>query len=153
MAIKGTPKKFIKKLKFRVIIDKLGSADFEKCSKLEAEIAKVERWQGGALVATKTPGRMTVSDIDLERGASKDRELLDWFESVVKAATNGGLVDGEYERTADIVALDRDNSELARWRCYESWPCKYSAADFDNTADEDAIEAVTLTMKYWERIA
>lgn len=152
MAIKGTPKSFLKKFKFRVEIDQVGSAEFEKCGKLEAELAKVERWQGGSLIARKTPGRLTVSDVDLERGKTKDKDLYNWFKSVVNPATNAGLVDGEYERTVDIVALDRDNTPMARWRCYEAWPYKYSPYEGDNTADEDAMEVVGLCMSYWEEI-
>jgi len=145
MAVIGTPRTFQKKFKFIVEIDDIASAGFTTCSELSAEVAKVEHFEGGAVIPDKSPGRATFTDITLERGATTDRDMWDWFKSVIDAAANSGLLDPEYKRNLDIVQQDRDGSTIRRWRVENAWPVKFIAGDWDNNADENVIESVTLT--------
>lgn len=151
MGVIGKPRSFFKKFKFLVEIDGYAYAGFQKCSALEAEVAKVQQWEGGALVADTSPGRVTISDITLERGATEDEDSFTWFKQVVKMAANTGLVDDEYKRQMDIVQQDRDGSELRRWTCHKAWPCKFVAGDWDNTADENVIESITINFKFFDK--
>lgn len=150
MAIIGTPRSFHKKFKFLVEIDKLGYSGFQKCSEISAEIAKIEHFEGGALAADKSPGRVTFSDPTLERGATKDVELFTWFKEVANVAANAGLIDDQYKRNADVVQQDRDNKTLRRWRLFKAWPTKFVAGEWDNDADENVIEKVTLTFERFD---
>ncbi len=150
--VKGAPKKFYKKFKFLVEIDGIVSAAFEKCGPLEAEVAKIEQWEGGVLIPDKSPGRVTFSDLELTRGATNDLELYLWVKQVVDIAANGGLVDALYKKNLDLVAQDRDGTVLRRWRVYNAWPTKYGAGEWDNTADENVMESLTLTYDYFEPI-
>ena len=146
----GNPRVFHKKFKFLVEIDGIGSAAFQKCSELSAEIAKVEYSEGGTVIPNKSPGRMTFSDITLDRGATSDRDLFDWFKSVWDASSSEGVVEPEFRRSLDVVQLDRDGSELRRWTLYNAWPTKFNAGEWDNEADENVIEQVTLTFDYFD---
>jgi len=49
-----------------------------------------------------------------------------------------------------VVQLDRDGSELRRWTLYNAWPTKFNAGEWDNEADENVIEQVTLTFDYFD---
>src|SRR6185369_16606033 len=104
--------------------------------------AKIEHYEGGSLIPNKSPGRLSFPDVTLERGATNDLELYEWFESVAAAAAGlggAGLIDDAYKRTLDVVVLDRDDSELQRFNLQNAWPTKFVAADgFDNTVDEKA---------------
>ncbi len=51
----------------------VGSAGFAKCSELSAEVAKVEYHEGGSLIPFKSPGRLTFSDVTLERRRHRTR--------------------------------------------------------------------------------
>lgn len=144
----GTPRSYHKKFKFLVEIDGVASARFAKCSALEGEIAKIEHHEGGDIIADKSPGRLSFSDITLERGATDDHDLWDWFNSTANGGKNAGLVAPTYERTVDIVQLDLDGSERRRWTLYRAWPTKFVAGEWDNGADENTMETVTLTFKY-----
>lgn len=148
----GQARSFDKKFSFRAEIDGFDDSAFQKCSELSAEIAKIEQWQGGALVPEKEPGRVTFTDVTLERGACDDENLWNWFQEVANVATNSGLITPKYKRNVDIVQLERDESEKYRWRLYEAWPTKFVAGDWDNGADENVITSVTLTYKRFERI-
>lgn len=145
MAIIGGPRTFAKKFKFVIEVDQLASAGFQKCSELSVEVAKVEYFEGGALIPNKSPGRVTFADVTLDRGATQDHDLFDWMKDVVDAASGTGLPDPLYKRNLDIVQQDRDGSTLRRWPLTNAWPVKFVAGDWDNDSDETVIESVTLT--------
>ena len=159
--VAGAARTFHKKFKFVVEIDGVDSAGFQKCSELSVETAKVEYYEGGALIPDKSPGRLTFSDVTLERGATEDRDLYNWFLQVATAsagqslATDGaGQGSGEpapgYKRNLDIVQLDRDGSVLRRWRLTGCWPMKFTGGEWDNESDENVIESVTLTYDFFD---
>ena len=150
MAIIGQPRSFHKRFKFLVEIDSVASAGFQKCSELSVEVANVQYFEGGSLIPNKSPGRLTFSDVTLERGATQDHELFDWFQDVVHTASGLGLPDSLYKRNLDIVQQDRDGTTLRRWSLSRAWPVKFVAGEWDNESDETVIESVTLTYDFFE---
>lgn len=147
MTIIGQPTSYHHKYRFIVEIDDFARAAFTKCSALEAEVAKVETWEGGALTAHKEPGRTTFSDITLERGATSDEDCYSWFKDVVRSYKDTGQVSPNFYKNLDIVQQDRDGSELRRWTLDEAWPVKFVAGEWDNEADEVTVESLTLTFR------
>jgi phage tail-like protein len=150
MAIVGKPRTFHKRWKFIVSIDAVQHAGFSKCSELSAEVAKVEYYEGGAVIPDKSPGRLSFPDVTLERGATADEDLFRWFRDVVDTASGRGLPDPDYKRNLDIVQQDRDGTTLRRWSLFGAWPVKFVAGEWDNGSDENVIESVTLTFDYFE---
>jgi phage tail-like protein len=150
MGIIGKPRSFHKRYKFVVQVDSLGSSAFQKCSELSVECANVQLFEGGSLIPNKSPGRLTFSDVTLERGATQDLELFDWFQDVAVTSSGLGLNDNSYKRNLDIVQQDRDGSTLRRWTLTGAWPVKFVAGEWDNTSDENVIESVTLTYDFFE---
>jgi len=151
MTIIGEPVKYHHKYNFVVEIDDFSTANFIKCSALEAEIAKVETWSGGSLIAHKEPGRVTYSDITLEEGVTDSEDCYNWFKDCVEAYRNAGIVSPGYYRNLDIVQLDRDDTELNRWTIEEAWVTKFVAGEWDNEADEAVIQMMTLTFKLFKK--
>jgi phage tail-like protein len=152
MPIMGNPRSFHKKFRFIADWDGVGSAGFQKCSELSAEVAKVEYFEGGSLIPNKSPGRVTFSDVTLERGATQDHDLFDWFTDVALVAAGTGLNDIDYKRNGDIVQQDRDGSTLRRWSITGAWPTKFVAGEWDNDSDEVVIESVTLTYDLFDLV-
>jgi len=150
MPILGSPKSFHHKFKWIAEFDLVGSAKFAKCSELSVEVAKILYWEGGSLIPNKSPGRLTFSDVTLERGATQDQDLFLWFRDVAIASTGTGLVDPHYKRSGDIIQQDRDDTELRRWNLIRAWPTKFVAGDWDNDADDVVMESVTLTYDFFE---
>jgi phage tail-like protein len=148
----GTPRSFHKRFKFRVFIDGLGSAAFRTCSDIAVELATVEHSEGGTLIPDKSPGRATVEDITLERGATQDRDLYDWLLDVATLAANAGLIDNQYKRMVDVVQYDRDGSKLRTWRLHNCWIKRFVGGSWDNEADENVIETAVLAYDYPELI-
>ncbi len=150
----GTPRRFYKKFKFVVEIDGVGSAGFNKAGPLSASVGVVSYREGGALAATEDPGLYNSEDITLERGATDDQDLFAWFKEVVDAANNSGtgLNVPEFKRNLEIVQQDRSGISLARWRVFEAWPNTFVGGDWDNEAEENVMESVVLTNKFFDRI-
>jgi len=148
MPIIGTPRSFFKRFSF-VVEAELDNAGFQKCSELSVEVANIEYHEGGSLIPNKSPGRMKFSDVTLERGATRDLDLLNWFSQVANAAANTGLVEPRFKRDIDIVQLDRDGTTLRRWTLSNAWPIKFVAGAWDNESDELVIESVTLTYDFF----
>jgi len=152
MAVIGTPRTFHKRFKFIVEIDDVASAGFQKCSELSVEVANVQYFEGGTLIPNKSPGRLTFADVTLERGATSDKDLFNWLSQVADASANTGLNEPEFKRNLDIIQQDRDGSTLRRWRLSGAWPVKFVAGEWDNEADENVIESVTLTYDFFELV-
>jgi phage tail-like protein len=150
-----------------LVQSQMGFASFQKCSPLEFETAKIEYFEGGALIPIKAPGRVTFSDITLERGTSGDYDFYDWALQVNNAALNGppdGMVGGRSESgmtgtnalswksdSMQIQQYDVDNALLMQWNVVGAWPQKFVAGDWDNSVDEVVIEQLILTYDYYYR--
>lgn len=133
---------------------------FQKCSELSYEIAKIEYWEGGSIIPWKVPGRVTMSDLTLERGACTSQEFYKWAlesanASAGKAPTRGnGLNTPGYIDNLRIKQLDRDGQSVLRaWDVFNAWVQKFVAGDWDNTADEVVIEQLVLTYDWFELVA
>jgi len=149
MSIIGQPRHFHTKFKFQIEIDGLGSAAFQSCSELKAEIAKIEYFEGGAITPDKQPGRLTISDITLERAVTKDVDLYTWFQMTANAVVNGGLRSPMFKRQGSIVQYDRDNAVMRRWQLAGLWPVSYVGGAWDNNSDEFAMEQIVLSLDWF----
>ena len=112
MAVIGNPGSFHKKFKFIVEIDDIDHAAFQKCIELSVEVANVQYFESGSLITNRSPGRLTYADVTLERGATQDRDLFDWFQDVAITSSGLGLNDIHYKRNLEIVQQDRDVTTL-----------------------------------------
>ena len=153
----GAPRTYQKKFKFyvRLVDPDVGPVDagFQSVSELSVEAAKVEHFEGGVVIPDKTPGRLTYSDVTLERGATGDAVLYNWMRQVGDAAFMGSeVVEPGYKRNLDIVQLDRSNKIMRLWRLYNAWPQKFVGGEWDNDSDENVIESVTLSYDFFELI-
>ncbi len=52
----------------------------------------------------------------------------------------------------DVVQQERDGTTLRRWSLSRAWPVKFVAGDWDNEADENVIESVTLSYDFFELV-
>lgn len=153
MAITGGLKTFDQKWAFRVAIEGILSFNFMKCSELSMEIAKIEQWEGGAIRADKSAGRVTFPDITLERGVSVDPALYGWANLTANGAANIGAIDLLYKRNVTIMQLDRNGAVKKTYALFNAFPTKFVAGSWDNTADENVIESMTLAFEFFQRIA
>ena len=160
MPILGAPRTFHDGFNFLMEIGGFASAAFQKMSELSVEVATIAYSEGGALIPNKSPGRMTFPPVTLERGASFDLDMLNWFEEVADASSLGsltsgagqgvGLIEPLYKRDIDLIQQDRNGTdELRRWRLFGAWPRRFVAGEWDNEADEKTIEMLELEYDFF----
>ncbi len=148
----GTPTNWDKKFSFVVEIDGVARGAFARCSEIAAEAANVAYREGGRLHAHNAPGTVTFPEFTLERGATDDYDLYNWFRDTYDAAAGTGQVPPDLFRTLDIVQLDRAGDELKRFRCVKCYCRRWSAGDWDNDADEVRIETAVVVFDYFEQV-
>lgn len=108
MPVTGTPRNYDKKFLFNVEIDGLVVAWFENISGLEVEVGVVEQHEGGdPNVADQSPGKVKFQPVTLGIGATDNREIYDWFISVIDAEAGTGEPDDQYKKNLAIVQKDQ----------------------------------------------
>ncbi len=122
---------------FLVEIDNITKASFKDCSGLDSTTDPVEYREGGEnTTVRKLPGKTTYSDITLSRGMTDSDDLINWRQSVI---------DNKIERkNGSIVLLDATGDEKKRWNFVNAWPTKWEGPKFDGTANDVAIETLTI---------
>jgi phage tail-like protein len=128
---------------FLVEIEGIQVAAFSECSGLVSETDVIEYRSGGeAGSARKLPGLRKFANIVLKRGITKDRELWDWYKTVL---------DGNVQRKAgSIVLLDDGGQEVLRWNFRQGWPRKYEGPALNAKTSEVAIETLEITHEGFE---
>jgi phage tail-like protein len=150
MASLGSARQLHEKFNFIVLVRGAEQLFFQKASELTQEVARIDYWEGGALIPIKHPGRVTLSDITLERGVGADQSLHDWMLQVANVNLAGGIGAGQavadFTREFSIMQRDRTKTaSLRRYKFFGAWPTRYLAGDWDNSVDEVVIESLTIT--------
>lgn len=148
----GVPANWDKKFSFVVEIDGVARAAFARSSEIAGESNNVAYREGGRLHPHNAPGTVTFPELTLERGATDDYDLYNWFRDCYDAAAGTGLVPPDLFRTLDVVQLDRAGEELKRFRLYKAYCRRWSSGDWDNDADEVRIETVVIVYDYFDQL-
>ena len=139
---------------FLVRMAGFSSADFQECTGLKANIAIIEYWEGGALVAQKEPGRVTFDNITLSRGVSYDRDFYEWIKQVIDIRSHSkgtGEVSPKFKKLLKIQQLERNRQPVIDYWVHKALPASWSPGDFNNDTDELAIDSLELAMEWFER--
>jgi phage tail-like protein len=148
MGVLSKPRRLQQKWKYTVEVDGFASHAFNKCSAIEWETGDVEHWEGGNVIAHKEPGRVTVTDVTLDRGVGLDGDMHDWALECIDFTKNGGQVPQDLKRNLDVVERARDGSEVKRTTCFNAYPKKYVFGEYDSDADEVVVEQLVLRYDY-----
>lgn len=127
-----------KNYSFLVEIEGVAQAGFAEVSGLSAEAAAIEYREGADPLAStrKLPGLVKYSNVTLKRGITTDRDLWDWWQTVV---------DGNVQRRNVVIALlDDSRTPVARWRLRNAWIAKIEGPNLSSSKNEVAIETVEL---------
>jgi phage tail-like protein len=157
MASLGSARQLHEKFNFLVLVRGAEQLFFSKASELSQEVARIDYWEGGALIPIKHPGRVTLSDITLERGVGLDQSLHDWMLQVADVNLAGGIGAGQAvaDFTREVSVLQRDRTKtrsLRRYKLFGVWPTNYVAGDWDNSVDEVIIETLTITYDQFQML-
>jgi phage tail-like protein len=123
---------------FLVEIDGVTRAGFTECSGLDADVQKIDYREGADIQQNvrKLRGLVNFTDIMLKRGYTQDKELYNWYRDIVN-----GNID---RRSCEIALFNEARNEVLRWRVVEAWIGTWKGPAFNATANEIAIEEVSL---------
>ena len=117
---------------FHLEIEGISAARFVRCAGLAVSRSVLEYAEGGSRAARKLPGGEVFSNIVLERGVARDRELFEWY-------AKGDRRDGA------VVLLGADGREVLRWAFSRGWPCRWEGPPLDARRAEVALELLEIT--------
>ncbi|MMZ51277.1 T4-like virus tail tube protein gp19 [compost metagenome] len=92
----------------------------------------------------QSAGLVTYDPVVLSRGMSEDTDLFDWFNLNVNTAGNSGQADHNMKCTVKIELMDRDRVVVKTWELIEAWPVEYELPELNATANEVAIDRLTI---------
>lgn len=134
---------------FYLELDGVQIASFRECGGLEVEVEVIEDKSvdpTGKLVIRKLPGANKYSPITLKKGQTSDRKLWDEFAKSLGPQNIGGMRTGSFKRgTGAVILKDATGAkEAARYEFVECWISKYKGGDLNATANNLALEEVTI---------
>ena len=114
-------------------------AAFSEVTGLGMEITPVEYRAGNDKRNTvrKLPGLHKSGDITLKRGMTGSLDLFQWIQRVSE-----GNLD---RRNVTITLLDEAGTPVLVWKLSNAWPKKFEGPALNASANEVAIESLTLT--------
>ena len=84
----------------------------------------------------KMPGLRKFSNVTLKRGIIGDTALFSWLRATAQGSSD--------VRNIAIILLDETHVPVMRWLLSRAWPSKWEAGALKATANEIAIETLTL---------
>jgi phage tail-like protein len=126
---------------FRVEIDQVGEAFFSEAGGLTFDVDPVDYREGTdqGLHVRKLTGLRKFSNITLKRGFTQNKELWDWYLSVLNGITE--------RRNGAIVLRDEDHQDQLRWEFKEGWICKWEGPALNATSNDVAIESIEICVE------
>jgi phage tail-like protein len=135
-------------INFYLELDGVTIGSFRECSGLEVEVEVVEAKSvssTGQMIIQKLPGANKYSPIVMKKGQTSDRKLFDKFAEALSPQNMGGKRTGFKRGTGSIVIKDVTGSkEVARYSFDNCWISKYKGGELNATANNLAVEEVTI---------
>lgn len=153
MPVTSTSRDFKAKFAFTVEIQGVSYAGFKTCSEIGASIEGIDHREGGAPLPQRDLGLVTYRDVTLERGATDENHLWEWWQEHVDAAKYGGSADA-HKRQADVVEWTRLKTAVrGRWRLLNCFLVDFTASGgYDSEANENAMEKIVLRYDSFEKV-
>jgi len=116
---------------FRLEIDGITRAYFQKISGLKATLEVDEYDEGGSMITQKDAGKPTYPNIVLTGAMTEDLQMYNWFQEVLDAVDGIGEDPINYKKNFDVVSLNRKKQEIMRHRVIASFPVDHDLGDYD----------------------
>ena len=147
----STNHKFDKTFLFRLLIDDVERAAFQKIDGMESTVGSVVIPEGGRLVDIEEPGKVKHKALTMTRGVTDDFDLYGLWQKTFDAVNGVGGTEGSIVPNAfDIVQLDRDCvTPLKRWRVEPNFWNVYGLSDWDAGKEEAVVEKIGCSVNRW----
>lgn len=138
---------------FKVVFGEASLKDetaFQEVSGMDAEMETEEVHEGGEnRFVHRLPKGVKHSPLMLKRGiAAGDSTLVRWCRSVFE----GGLAKQIMTAPLTVYLMDAEENPVRAWLFADVFPTKWDIAPFNSTKNEVAIETITFSYSYINRI-
>jgi phage tail-like protein len=144
-----------KNFKFRVKWDGRYVAGVSRISALRRTTEVMVYREGGDPNSTRrSPGQTRFEPITLERGVTHDTEFEDWANKVHRFGAGSGSEMSLASFRKDIIIdfFNEAGQKVLSYKVFRCWVSEYQAlSDLDASANDVAIERITLQNEGWER--
>jgi phage tail-like protein len=126
---------------FYLEVDGLTEAVFREASGIGSTSEVVESRQTtkeGKTIISKSPGNLKWDDLSLKRGFTTDTKLYDWRMLIEQGKVKDARKNGS------LTVYASDGTALAKWSFINGWPSKLSGPSLNATANEVAVEEITI---------
>ena len=116
---------------FALEVDGAQMALFRTCSDLGSTSEVLEQKTtaaDGTIVIRKVPGKLTWSNLVLERGVERSAKLWNWRQLVVDGKVAEARKDGA------VVAMSQEGASLMRWDFVNGWPCGWRVSSTEDAS-------------------
>ena len=142
----GNPRQ---KHQFKVVVDGIDGAWFEKATIPEKESEIDEFNPAGSVRATKFAGRAKIGDCTLEKGVpanEKDLTAWNWLKTAVNTELGELGLPSDYRRDVEIQECNHVGKVIQTYIMKEAFCSKIAWSDNEGGSSEHIIETLTLTV-------
>jgi phage tail-like protein len=133
----GDRKDPYRNFRFRVEVEGIQQAGFSEVSGFDASLDIVEYREGNQVITPrKLPGLAKYGNITLKWGVTDSMDMYTWMADCIQGKVT--------RKTVTIIAIDESGADVATWQVIEAWPTKYTAPNFNATANEVAVDSLEL---------
>ncbi len=141
---------------FNFVVEIAGVNQFEIQKVTIPEVGIEAVMHGDVNYDVKTPGRVTVGDMTMEKLRplpSTDTFAWDWLKRAQNIQTGGGNLALGYKQNVIVKEMDETGTvSVNRWFCEGCWVSKISQSDMDRNASDNIIETITFSVDRCWRI-
>jgi phage tail-like protein len=140
----GQAQQPLMKQMFLVDIDGIPSTPlaFSKAGPFKTTRGEATYRPGGQRVSEKRNNSVNYENITLERAASTDDSLNEWYENHLR---------GDDPRSMTVTQLDDEGNPAVVYRVEEARPVEYQPAELDGDSEDIDIEILVVSCRSWER--
>ncbi len=125
--------------RFLIEISGVQAGYFKSMSGLASKQDMIEYRYGGDRTVRRKPGRVSFTNLVLEKGFTTDSALFDWRKEIAEGEKT--------KQDVSVIVLDHDGSEQVRYNCYKCWPVSWEGPSLVAGAGETAVEKVELAVE------
>lgn len=103
--------------------------------------------ESGREIVHKIPGRLKWQDVTFKRGITANMDIWKWRKQVEDGDVESARANGS------VVMFDQHLEEVARWNFENAWPTKVTGPSLKSDSNEIAIEELTISHEYINRVS
>lgn len=148
----------VKTFAFTIEVDGFVRAGMASVKGLTMKTDAVPYREGGdAATEKQSPGLTKQSPLQISRGQIVAPGYGDdfgiWYQQVFDVSKKRSGTAKNFRKDIDIVQLDGEGNEVARWHVTNAWPSEYTPfGDLDGSESKNAFESLTLQHEGCKRI-